>query len=448
MSKAEEQKKARVESLFELEGVTFARFKGASLVSAPGTRGFVPLDGARFAEICYGKFGAGISRGSITDLQHAVESTAEDLSGNDRYVGFGEKVWDMKELAFLDDPLSVRPVYSSMIPLCDDKAEIERVKAYFLSLADGDEELAADYPQMVAPMFMYDRPVGVIWALGAGANGKSAFLDSLDLALGKHFSHLTMEMIEDGRATPALRGVLANVNSETSEKRVEDMQKYKNIGAHEPFPVRLLGTHDVVMVDTSFHTIFSANNIPAFGDKTMGSRRRTILVPFPAKFEDDPGFVSRTFTKSFVGAMLTLFLEAAVKVGKEGYSWSRASELLQAQYAKDSNTAEAFGRYIQELGVVAFLNYHKLGMHYETWCGAEGFVALGRTQLKRAMETVFKPVQRIYRDEKNVSVRRYYAPDYGPEDVVWLENGYATAKPSERVLIEQMKLEENDDGGW
>lgn len=447
MSKIEDIKQGRAEHLLSLEGTSFIRFKGMPLVSTRGTFGFAPIASGHFSALCYESFGNGISRGSIADLQHVVEAIAPDLSDNDRYISFRDEIWDMKTLTFIDDPMSVRAVYSSKIALNRDSEQIEVVKGYLLELSDGDPELASDYLQMVAPMFMYKRPVGVIWALGAGANGKSAFLESLDLALGKHFSHLTMEMIEDGRATPALRGVLANINTETSEKRVEDMSRYKNIGAHEPFDVRILGTHEVVSIDTRFHTIFSANNIPSFGDKSMGSRRRTILVPFPAVFVDDPSYNDRTFTPAFMGALLYLIIEMTKEVAEHGYQWSQATQAVQSRYNQDANTAEAFARYLDEQGIVAFKNYHIIRMHYETWCASEGSVPLGRTQLTRAFETVMHPNHVSFRED-NLVVRRYFAPGYNPENVTWLSNGYATAIPDAEKVVEQMKLDEGGKREW
>lgn len=449
MSKTEDIKEQRAKALLETEGITFIRFKGGSLVKAPGTHGFAPIRGEWFSELCYKQFGMGVSKGSIGELQHAVESMAPDLTRNDRYIDFGGQLWDMKKLEFLENPLDVQyPVYSSSIAPNDTEADTQKVEQYLLSLADGDAELAKDYVQMVAPMFMYDKPVGIVWALGAGANGKSAFLDSLNGLLGKHFAHLTVDMIEDGRATPSLRGVLANVVSETSEKRVEDMQRYKNIGAHEPFDVRVLGTHDVVSIDTNFHTIFSANNIPAFGDKSLGSRRRTLLVPFPASFADDPGFVERTFTRQFLGAMLHLFLQATHDIKKNGYQWSEATKALQDRYNTDSNTAEAFARHLDEIGIVAFKNYNLLRLHYETWCSEVGSIALGRTHLTRAMENILHPVQLVYREADGRTVRRYFREGYRPEGVIWFDNGYGTVKPGHDDVGVRVNLELEGAKDW
>jgi phage/plasmid-associated DNA primase len=437
MSKVEDLKKARVETLLDLPDIRFIQFKGAALVSRPGIPGYQPLSSEWFSQMAYKRFGYGLSKGTIADLFHAVSSMATDWSQYDQFIGFHDRVWDAKKLKW--DENQINHVYGTNLQVNDDPEQIEAVKQYLIDLADGDEELSRDYLQLLAPLLMYKKPVGIIWLLGAGANGKSSFLKAIHTIFGPHLASMTVEMIEDGRATPALRGVMGNVVLEASEKRVEDTQKYKAIGSHEPFPVRILGTHDVVSVDTNFHTLLNANNLPAFSDKTMGSRRRTLLVPFPATFKDDPDFDERTFTPKFLGALLHLVLLETRKIAKHGYQWSEASQRLQAQYNADANTAEAFARHLDEQNIVGLKNYAFTKLHYETWCAAEGVVALGRTHLKKAIETVLKPVAHSYK-ENGVTVRRLILPGYAPEDIEWLDTGYGFAKHSLEAKLMQLEL--------
>lgn len=422
------------------------RFKGALLYKAKGTKGYTPMNRRNLADAIFEK-DVSAGKAMIDQVLDVLLSVSPDWTKNARYIDFGEQTWDAKTLKFVDQ-LSVNAVYSSQIAINDSPTQIALVREYLLSLANGDEELAYDYLQMMAPLFMTSRPVGVIWAIGAGANGKSAYLEAMEKVVGKHLAHLTIEQIEDGRGTPSLQGVLGNIVTETSEKRVEDMQHYKNIGAHEPFTVRTLGTHDMVTVDTNFHTVFSANNIPAFGDKSMGSRRRTLLVPFPAVFKDDPGFQERTFTPAFLGAWVHLILETTKDIAAHGYRWSAASRAVQERYNKDANTAEAFARHLDEEGIAAFKNYNFLQGNYEQWCADQGIVSLGRTQLARAVDNILKPVLKTYREDSTTSVvRRYIRPGYEPTDLVWVGEAYGMPKPSAKVLKEQMQLEEGN-GDW
>lgn len=433
-SKAEIIKQERVKALLEDNDYTFVSFKGALMYSAKGTRGLTPMNSTDFGRIAYQKFG-GVSKSHIMDLYHMVELTAPDWSHLDNFVGFYDQVWDTKTLDWATSQLEY--VYSSTIRPNSDPAMVAKVQDYLLQLSGGDEDLAHDYIQMWAPLLMHNKPNGVIWCLGYGANGKSAFLDAWYMILGKHFAEQSLDMIEDGRSAPALRGVLGNIVREASEKRIEDDKHYKNIGAHESIPIRILGTHDTVEVDANFHSIMNANNVPVFEDKSMGSRRRTLLVPFPATFTDDPYFKARVFTPEFLGAMLHLVLEETKAIAEHGYQWSAATQSMQDRYNTDANTAEAFARFLDESHVVGFKNYALLRGDYESWCADRGMVALGRSQLKRAMENIlhYPEHSRAYRQGEH-TIKRYLLPDYQPDDVTWLDvNSYALPKAEDPIQL-------------
>lgn len=443
-SKSEVIKAQRVAALLEDPAYRFVTFKGALMYSAKGTKGLTPLSSTDFGRIAYEKYG-GVSKSHIMDLYHMVELTAPDWSHLDHYVGFYDRVWDTKTLDWA--PSQLEYVYSSPVRPNADPAAIKLVKDYLLQLSAGDEALAHDYIQMWGPLFMHSKPNGVIWCLGYGANGKSAFLDAWYAIIGKHFAEQSLDMIEDGRSAPALRGVIGNIVREASEKRIEDDKHYKNIGAHESFPIRVLGTHDMVQVDANFHSVMNANNVPVFEDKSMGSRRRTLLVPFPATFADDPYFKDRVFTPEFLGALLHLVLLETREIAKHGYQWSPATRSMQERYNTDSNTAEAFARFLDEQGVVGFKNYALLRGDYEWWCADRGLVALGRSQLKRAMENIlhFPEFARSYRESEH-TVKRYILPEWPSDEIVWLD-GSSYGMPLQKDAV-QLLLEEDEKREW
>jgi hypothetical protein len=98
------------------------------------------------------------------------------------------------------------------------------------------------------------------------------------------FSQLTVKQIEDERDTPMINGRLGNVCLESNDGHVKDTGGYKNLAEHSTFNVHKFNSQDGVQVDGNVHTIFNANNIPTFADKTQGVRRRTFTIPFKASF--------------------------------------------------------------------------------------------------------------------------------------------------------------------
>ena len=438
MSKAEEVKLARMTELLEDPLLKFIQFKGLALMKFPRSHGFRPLRSDDFSRLAYPRF-FGISKNSIEDLMHAIRVTAEDRSDLAKYIAFGEQIWDMEKLEFTDETLEW--VYTTDIkPAKSGSAGYNAALEFLIQLGNGDEELARDYAQSLAPLFMMRKPTGVVWFVGSGSNGKSALINALYRIFGQYFTSMTTSAIEDGRDTPRLNGVLGNIVRESSESRIEDTERYKAIGTHEPFTVHKFHSQDTVEVDTSFHTVFNANNIPVFSDKTKGARRRTLILPFPAHFKDDPSFEDRTFTDEFLGGLITLMLEETVKIRNQGYRYKWGDVTLKAkeQYDNDVNSAEAYLQYLKDSGIVGFYNYAMLKMNYEQWCAHHGLVPLGVTTLKRTINNEAGAVRKAIRD-KGMVVQRYHFAEVVDEDLVWLDNGYGLRSKEEAEIAEKAK---------
>ena len=391
----------------------FVTFRGAPLVLDPATHMFLPLTSDHFARLAYQSFPfATIAQ--IKEVDHLVRHNSPDLSGLDHLISFNGHIWNTRTLTFEQgDPDTV--LRSHITP---DPQSAPLAQKYLLQLAAQDQLLAQDYLQGLAPLFMEKKPTGVIWFIGGGANGKSALINAIYRIIGNHLTSLTVSAIEDGRDTPRLNGVIGNVCRESSEGRVEDTERYKAIGTHEPFDVHKFHSQDSVRVNTNFHTVFNANNIPVFSDKTEGARRRTLIVPFPAKFADNPTFEAKTFTPKFLGGLLHLILEATHLIADNGfqYSFSKATLTAKGEYDAEVNSAEAFLAHMRSQRVKAFTNYGMLKASYENWCLDHGLVPLGITSLKRVMSNIAFAESNTFRDPEGKVRRWYFIDKHDPKE--------------------------------
>lgn len=450
-SKGEDLKRDRVGALMSLADIHFVRFKGATLVTAPGTMGYVPLDADRFARLAYEEFGYGVSKSNIADLLHGVEAAAPDWTEYSHLIGFGDgRVWNARTLDW--DPIADEYVYeTSIIPQAAGSPGYVKAKSFLLELSMGDEPLAYDYQQAIAPLFMKTRPSGILWFLGDGANGKSALMAALYMCFGRFFASLNTSQLEDGKSLPVLQGKLGNIVQEGSEARIEEASNYKLIGTHQSLTVRRMYTQDVVTVSGDFHTIFNANNIPTFADKTEGTRRRTWTIPFPAHFKDDPGFEERTFTPEFLGGLMTLALEAAVSIYNNGnqYEWSKATLDAKALYDTNVNSAEAFVAFLSDSNIRAVKNFGVLNTNYHYWCIDHGFPEMTVVSLKRVLLKKLGATWKSLRvTPTSAPVKRVVFDDalHSNKDLTWDElSGYAVYTPTQEAVA-QLALEEQEDG--
>lgn len=381
-----------------------------------------PLTPSAFARSAYQHFPyATISQ--LNEAYHRLRATAEDVTSTTAHlIGTPDPAltWDTSRLRFASSPPPTVVLRSPITPLPDAQP---LAQAYLTELADGDTELAGDIAQALAPLFMATKPTGVIWFIGGGANGKSALINAIYRIIGDHLSSLTVADIEDGRDTPRLNGVIGNVCRESSEGRIADSERYKAIGTHEPFDVHKFHSQEMVRVEPGFHTVFNANNIPVFADKTEGARRRTLIVPFPAKFRDDPTFEQRTFTPEFLGGLFSLLLDTTHRIKRNGYRYdfSARTQAVKDDYDAEVNSVEAFLKFMRKYKVQAFSNFTLLRVAYEAWCQDEGLVPLGLHALRRVMKTAAKIEPFTVLNEKGVEEDWFFIDDHRPDPKVRLD---------------------------
>lgn len=357
------------------------RFKGATLIE-DGQR-MVDMTSDRFAETCYKLFGSGVTKSKISDLEHLFRTTAPDKSGMAHLIAFGNKVWNTRTLTWAETAAEDCVYRVPYTP-----AEREGRLSFVMDLACGDEGVYDDIMQSVAPLVMDKKPTGVIWYLGQGANGKSTLVHLLYLIFGSYLTELTVKQLEDERDTPQLNGKLGNVCKESSEGFIEDTRTYKSIGTHESFSVHKFHSQDMVEIEGNLHHIFSANNIPTFGDKSFGARRRTLVIPFNARFKPDETFEDRTFTRDFIESFLGELLHYAGLLRDQNYEYrfSAVTAAMKEKYDTEANTAQ---KYVDELvadDILGFTGFRNVEQDYDIWCSDHGYKPSSRNVLRRAFE--------------------------------------------------------------
>lgn len=382
-----------------------ARFKGATIIEEDGR--WLDMTSERFAAACYRLFGDGMTKSRVGDLEHLFRSTAQDLSGLSHLVAFGDWVWDTRKLAWTTETSAKDCVYR--VPYEPVEGE-ERIK-FIMDLACDDEGVYDDIMQSVAPLLMNKKPTGVIWFLGGGANGKSTLVHLLYRIFGDYLTELTVKQLEDERDTPQLNGKLGNVCKESSEGFVEDTRSYKSIGTHENFSVHKFHSQDMIVIEGNVHHIFSANNIPVFGDKSYGARRRTLVIPFNNRFKPDESFDDRTFTDKFIKRFIGEMIKYVVRLHEQNfeYRFSETTQAMKEKYDNDANTAQTYADELVDSGIEGFLNFRLLEIDYENWCKEHGYKQSSINVLRRAMDD--KNFQRRSARENNRQFKIYLRGD-------------------------------------
>jgi len=397
------------------------RFRGAVLYRAE--TGWEPLSYDEFARICYSVHGASIRQTQIKDLQHLFFTSSDDLTKYAHYIAMPDgRVWNMKKLEFDDTVASEDCIYTTAVAATEGKSH----RKWLEEVTMGDKSLADDIIKAIAPVFMYKKPFGVFWFLGNGANGKSTTLKALYAIFGSEapythnrwFSQLTVKQIEDERDTPIINGKLGNICLESNDGHIKDTGGYKNLAEHSTFSVHRFNSQDGAQVDGNVHTIFNANNIPTFADKTQGVRRRTFTIPFKASFPQDNTFDEKLFAKkNFLSDLLGELLETTVKLAKNGYSYDFSEQTLAAKqdYDEEVNTAETYFEELVHTEVWGFTNFTDLTRDYQRWCDERSLTPLGKKSIAHAAKITDYERQVFKIDNKLMT--RYVHGGWDPKDL-------------------------------
>lgn len=405
--------------------VRIVRFRGAVLYRAD--EGWEPLSHDEFARICYKVHGAKIRQTQIKDLQHLFFTSSPDLTKYAHYIAMPDgRIWDMKRLKFTSKVAHEDCIYTTAI----NPGEGESHRKWLKEIARGDDTLADDIVKALAPIFMHKKPFGIFWFLGNGANGKSTALKSLYAIFGSEapfthnrwFSQLTVKQIEDERDTPMINGKLGNVCLESNDGHVKDTGGYKNLAEHSTFSVHRFNSQDGTQVDGNVHTIFNANNIPTFADKTQGVRRRTFTIPFKASFPQDSTFDEKLFgKKDFLPDLLGELLRTTVEIKNAGYSYEFSEQTLAAKqdYDEEVNTAETYFEELIQSDIWGFTNFTDLTKDYQRWCDERSYTALGKKAIAYAAKILGYERQAFKVDGKTHT--RYVCRDWDPQEMLELQ---------------------------
>lgn len=416
-----------------LQYYTVIRFRNRPLymVDEPFPH-YIPLTKERFDNIAYNLLQPLPTRSRVGDCYDAIKNRAEDFSHNQHLILFGrrETTTDPAHRAIVwnTDTLSVQGyepdlcVWRSPYPQLHPSKATERLE-FIMQLAGGNEGLYDDIMQSIAPLVMSKKPDGVIWWVGAGANGKSTLMDALYRIFPGQLASLTVKSLTDQRDAPSLNGQLANIVKESSEGRIDDTEVYKAIGTHEDFSVHTFNKQDPTTILGNMHHIFSGNSIPIFNDKGYSARRRTFIIPFGQEFKSDPNFEEKTFTPEFFSALITEICKYAVRLRDQGYNyhWSARTTAAKADYDTSANTAENYTAELIEDGVVGFDNFGNVRNDYENWCRDEGQVPLGIQNMRRALMTA--GFERLSVRLGDVTTKAYRLPGFKEAELQRLSVG-------------------------
>ena len=204
-------------------------------------------------------------------------------------------------------------------------------------IACNDNQLRDLFEEYIGYNFYRRNELGKAFIFtGDKSNGKSTFLDTMQVLLGyENTSSLDIDELFDRFSTAMLFGKLANIGDDISDEflRGKGISVFKKIVTGNRVKAERKG-QDPFEFNPYVKITFSANEIPKMRDKTGAVIRRLVIIPCDARFtKDDPDY------EPFIKYKLIeeSSLEYLIKIGIDGlkrvldnYSFTESDRVVNA----------------------------------------------------------------------------------------------------------------------
>lgn len=175
--------------------------------------------------------------------------------------------------------------------------------------------------------------------IGEGRNGKSKYLEALQLAAGEdNFSTTKLEKFGSQNDLQLMEGKLFNISEEISHKEMRLTETLKDLSSGNTMTVKLM-YHQPYKIKNKAKILLTANKIPDTSDHSFAFFERMIIVPFKEKFvgaKKDPHLAEK-FKKELPG-IFNIFLTGYERLVKQqAFSDSVKISEEKEEYSEDSN---------------------------------------------------------------------------------------------------------------
>lgn len=306
----------------------------------------------RYMRIVEGK----LSRHDQNEIYNFLQDTAEVVDQTkDRYlIPVNNGIFDLrtKELK----PFSPEYVFTSKVktdyvdnpehPDFDDGWNIEK---WIMEIANDDVEVFILLWQVIADAINgnYSRKRS-IWLVGEGSNGKSSYQDLLRNVIGiENVAGLKIDQFSSNSSgqnfnLALLEGRVANIADDVqSNAYIDDSSNFNSIITGEPVIVEPKGKTGY-LVEFNLTMIFSTNGLPRIRNKTFGTYRRMLLVPFLADFKGEN--VNFNIKEKYIKdkRVLEFVLHKAINLDFEDFDIPSASKSMLEDYKVSNDPIAEF----------------------------------------------------------------------------------------------------------
>lgn len=314
------------------------------------------------------------------------------------------------------------------------------VESWLLDLMSGDADLVSLLWQVVSASlngnYSYRKS---IWLVGNGNDGKGTFQQMVSNLVGfKNIAPLKLNQFSERFGLAIIEGKTVIIGDDVQAGiYVDESSNFNSVVTGEPVSVEKKGENPYMAVFKKT-VIQSTNGMPSFKNKSNGTYRRIIIIPFKKTFKSDED--NWSIKDDYINRpdVLEYVLWKAINLEFERFSEPKATQERMEEFKEENNTVLKFlNEYLAEITSTR-IPIRYLWDVYQSWCIENGNTKVKKASFEKELPTCLpdgwgKERQKPMEYFKPKEDKPYYWIDYnfqwdkdidGKKTTVLISNGY------------------------
>lgn len=228
---------------------------------------------------------------------------------------------------------------------------------------------------------------------GAGANGKSTFLNQLTCLIGKgNVSNVPLqELVEHRFKRAELLGKLVNIFADLESVMLKSSSYFKMITSGDQIDAERK-YKDPFFFKPFARLVYSANEIPRSADKSQAYYRRWIIIPFPNSFMGhaaDKNLITRLATDKELSGLLNRALAGLQRlVANHAFTEPKSTMAALETYKINNDSVASFTKECCGIQPEFKVLKNHLYKTYEAWCEENGMRKVSSIKFNQRLQEV------------------------------------------------------------
>lgn len=210
------------------------------------------------------------------------------------------------------------------------------------------------------------------WLVGKGNDGKGTFQSLIMNLIGReNVASVKAEQFSERFALSQVVGKTCIIGDDSQVSYLDNAGNYFSVVTGDPVPVEAKGKQPTLAIFNKM-IIQSTNFLPKFRNKSNGTYRRLLIVPFNKSFtsDNDDWKIKDDYIKR--PEVLEYVLKKALSLNFERFIEPKATQELLEEFKISNDTVLAFVSSDFQEFVSDFLPTTFITAYYQAWCELEG----------------------------------------------------------------------------